>query len=393
MVSLQQWAENTVEEYKKMAAELGATAPAFYTQSNLLKLEGRPEVMVLGINPGSDGTYAAQQTNEAWGLNGQPMDGAHLLQGNPFWNDRHSWAYWQRLRRLFDDGDNPLDDERRFVMTNASFFATPKANNLSPALLRRTLPFTLELIDLLRPRLIVVLSGKERMKTMANLTDGRLTYAPLFRSYDDLLVGELAGIPCCGIPHPSASLLREERELLRQVLARLRKGEDIAEEAYADLLQVIRRRKRQSHLSAAVAAQLFTALAERMKALPCRCYESTPKLRRYDLGNGLQLTLVNGSNNRFVAVRQLAYKGPLDVDRLPIARAQEVSDCLKKAGYVYSPVWLGMKDFNRLVVDSVDDTADRLAEEIAKLVADLRRILPPASAENTASAGTSPRTL
>ena len=71
----------------------------------------------------------------------------------------------------------------------------------------------------------------------------------------------------------------------------------------------------------------------------------------------------------------------------------EVMECLKKAGYVYSPVWLGMKDFNRLVVDSVDDTADRLVEEIAKLVADLRRILPPASAENTASAGTSPRTL
>ena len=123
---LNTWAAKTAEAYDKIAHTYN-NAPAFYTQSDLTKINDSPSVLVMGINPGSGGTYQEQCKSEYWQLGGKPMDGTHLLKGNPSWSNRSDWAYWQRIYRLFDVDPHPLDYEADFIVTNATFFATPKA--------------------------------------------------------------------------------------------------------------------------------------------------------------------------------------------------------------------------------------------------------------------------
>ena len=144
---LNTWATKTAEAYDRIARAQGDDAPAFYTQSDLTNIDDSSLVFVMGINPGSIGTYKKQCEDEYWQLGGKPMDGTHLLKGNPSWSNRFNWPYWQRIYRLFDANPHPLDDDNGFIVTNATFFATSKAEHLLPQLLAETLPYTLELIE------------------------------------------------------------------------------------------------------------------------------------------------------------------------------------------------------------------------------------------------------
>ena len=90
------------------------TDMAFYTQSDLTNLYRTPEVMVVGINPGSEGTYKGQKENPNWGLDGKDMTGEQLLKGNyckedngkTSWENRTKWGYWSRLKNYFANINN-----------------------------------------------------------------------------------------------------------------------------------------------------------------------------------------------------------------------------------------------------------------------------------------------
>ena len=379
---LKRWAAQTAKAYDNLAREFGKDAPAFYTQSNLTAVKHAPDIFIMGINPGSVGTYKEQCEQDYWQLDGKPMDGEHLLKGNPSWGERFGWPYWLRLRQLFDEEDNPLDDERNFVVTNATFFATSKAKDLYPKFLPATLSYTLELIELLKPKTIVVLSGKSLLKTIkaqCDATHRPFEYARPFASVGNIFTGHLDGIPCCGIPHPSASLFREERELMRRIVMQVHRRERINIEDYKDLLDKIsRRRKRTGRLSKEETANLYDALVLRMQKLPYINYESHKDIRRYDLNNGLQLTIANNSTTHCIGIRPKEYHGEKDINQLSIPHVQEVWKCLEQMNYVSTLSWLGAKDFTTLnIAHSVEDTADNLAEEIARLVCEIYQILPP----------------
>lgn len=317
---LNTWAAKTAEAYDKIAHTYN-NAPAFYTQSDLTKINDSPCVFIMGINPGSDGSYKKQCEDEYWQLGGKSMDGTHLLKGNPSWSNRSDWAYWQRIYRLFDVDPHPLDYEADFIVTNATFFATPKAQNLLPQLLAATLPYTLELIEITRPRMIVVLSGNSLLKAIkahCDVTGRRLEYAQAFASFGSIYTGQLEGIPCCGIPHPSACLFREERELMRKVVTQTYRCESITADAYRDLLHSIKQRRNAKGLSKEEMATLFELLIARMQSLPYLVYEScAKKFSRYDLCNGLQLTIANNSTTHCIAIRSKNYKGEKTLTRFP----------------------------------------------------------------------------
>ena len=58
------------------------------------------------------------------------------------------------LKRFFKDVEEPniLDDERRFVLTNATFFNTVKEKELNQSLLKSTLPQTIDLVRRIKPK-------------------------------------------------------------------------------------------------------------------------------------------------------------------------------------------------------------------------------------------------
>ena len=69
---LHTWALNTVEVYKTIAEEEENTDftshTAFYTQSDLARLVSSPKIVVMAINPGSNGSYREQKININWNL-------------------------------------------------------------------------------------------------------------------------------------------------------------------------------------------------------------------------------------------------------------------------------------------------------------------------------------
>ena len=101
------WAEKTVREYHEIASRKEVNL-AYYTQSDLSLISEKPELMIVGINPGSGGTYKEQCENKNWSyLYNNNQDQNHLLKGNycreegkpSSWENHRKWGYWKGLKR------------------------------------------------------------------------------------------------------------------------------------------------------------------------------------------------------------------------------------------------------------------------------------------------------
>lgn len=75
--SLYEWAERVVGVYNPIAKKEGVN---YYTQSNLSLLHSAPELLLLGINPGSAGG------------DGKELTAKEFLQGNPEYHTKGSWT-------------------------------------------------------------------------------------------------------------------------------------------------------------------------------------------------------------------------------------------------------------------------------------------------------------
>lgn len=149
------------------------------------------------------------------------MTGETFLKGNyssdkngkSAWENRGQWAYWKRLKRFFCKcNSNPLEDETKFVLTNVCHFNTPKANQISGQLLYATKWATVELIDMINPKRLVFLSGKNALQRLNLQKDFQLLKCNVY-------VGTYSGIPCLGVPHPSAYLSQSERGYISETIA------------------------------------------------------------------------------------------------------------------------------------------------------------------------------
>ena len=220
---LMDWADKTAKGYVTIAKEDEEKASSFYTQSNLTKVLNSPEVMVLGINPGSEGSYNSQKENPNWELNGKDMDGMHLIQGNycknedgyPNWDDRNNWPYWKRLKAYFRDVEsgNPLENEDKLVVTNMSFFNSKKANQIPNQLLVRTIPYSLDLIRIIAPKHIIFLGGSGMLNKLKRVNRNNNLFDMSYELIKPKVYkGLFNNIPFLAVPHPSAHLYREERQ-------------------------------------------------------------------------------------------------------------------------------------------------------------------------------------
>lgn len=226
------WAEDAVNKYLKMIYGDNNWNYGFYTQSDLRKIKSAPEYFIIQVNPGSDGSYDDQKKKKenddciGWGLNGHDMDAQHLIQGNfcriktknneiqTSWEQHKTWKNFQKLKSLFAsiEGYNPLDDESKFILTNASFFNTDKAQNVYGTVLK-TFPITLNLVDAVKPKRIIVL-GKELQgfvqKGEECFDNCEISQTKIPRIY----IGQIQGIDTIYIDHPSASTYKGDTKYL-----------------------------------------------------------------------------------------------------------------------------------------------------------------------------------
>ena len=203
---LKEWAEKVTQYYNQIGR-------SYYTQSDLTKINESPEILILGINPGSTGIAK------------EPITADVFLKGNKSFCDREkSWHLWKNLRKILSMGgiSHLLDDESRFVFSNVYHCDTLKAVGLSKNLKdERFVEFTLELIKILHPARVLCLGKNDcwqalekasRMKT-TELIKGELNYATI----DE--------IPIYGIKHTSSFYTNEESAMIGKVLAVLFNGQ------------------------------------------------------------------------------------------------------------------------------------------------------------------------
>lgn len=149
---LEEWAVKAAKVYVELAQN---NKLAFYQQSPLNKISKPVKVVVIGINPGSDGLYDNQKEEEGWNTDLIPVRD-YILAGNKYWQEHENWAYWKNTIKLLSIAfDKDELNEPNVIFINASFFGTKKANTLSHEIINLTLPTTLSLIDILSPEIIL----------------------------------------------------------------------------------------------------------------------------------------------------------------------------------------------------------------------------------------------
>lgn len=203
---LKKWAEEVVQTYNPIRR-------SYYTQSDLTKIKESPEILILGINPGSTGIAK------------DPITADVFLKGNKSFSEREkSWHLWKNLRKILSAGgvDYLLDEESRFVFSNVYHCDTLKANELSPDLKDEQLvKLTIELIKKLHPVRVLCLGKNDCWQALEKASGMKTT---------ELIKGELNyakidEIPIYGIKHTSSFYTNEESTMIGKVLAALFNGQ------------------------------------------------------------------------------------------------------------------------------------------------------------------------
>lgn len=293
---LRQWANRTADAYHQLATDPNHPECdlAFYTQSDLTKIDSPPELLILAINPGLGGSYSDQINNPNWHLPGR-MTGERLLQGNPFFDQHKSWHLWKVLQNIFSRGNIAclLDDERKYVWTNLTFFNTPEANKI-PSNAQDLISQTRMLINVLKPRRILCLGVN--VTNYLTLHNTAKTLIPP----KELVSGIYDGIPIFGIPHTSKRYSNEEMNMIGSCLGYLFNAEsmdlvtpELIRAKFGDKIEAWRNRQYKFDFE-----ELCGEIGKRLG----EPFKKDPKTSRYDFTKGTALTVTKAGSG-YVGIR------------------------------------------------------------------------------------------
>ena len=220
------WAEKAIQDYTELACDKDIDL-AFYQQTPLSRVNPeKVKVVIMGINPGSGSSFQDQKNSELWTLQGGIENNPqHLLRGNPRWNNpqdpKWPWPYVRKtlglLRPTFGEIDTQLDTI--CVFTNATFFNTRREYELKnqKKIYEITVLITMQLIDeVLKPEIVVCLSGLENFKRIKNYTTDTFKYRKVFDNA--FLVGKRNGTTYIGIYHTAFRYSKPLTALVKEAI-------------------------------------------------------------------------------------------------------------------------------------------------------------------------------
>lgn len=375
--SLEEWAENAVRIYHQIASRDDVNI-AYYTQSDLSILTTSPELMIVGINPGSSSSYSDQRRNENWSyLYKNSLDKNHLLKGNychekgkpSSWDNHRKWKYWAGLRHCLSKTYllDTIDDDNKIIITNASFFSTKEANEISEELLIETIPQTLDLIKISNPKYLLFLSGKKCFERLSSISkSSELVNFEYRRVCGNIYIGDLNGKFCIGIPHPTYKT-NEELNLVASVIPyfiNVKGYEDIDVElinkdcskqieAYKE--RIINHKKITSSIDKNEIVQQVIFRLKTILDENSLVEKQEPKLYRFKLNDELILTITRNEGG-YIAIRGKKINDDL---------INKYSQMLKDLGFSpYKIVWLGRKYFKDFENNVVKDVVNSIVEEV-----------------------------
>lgn len=377
------WAEKTVREYHEIASRKEVNL-AYYTQSDLSLISEKPELMIVGINPGSKGTYKEQRENENWSyLYKNNQDENHLLKGNycreegkpSSWENHRKWGYWKGLKRCLSQTNlkTIIEDDSKIIVTNASFFSTPKADEISDSLLKETIPYTLHLINITQPKHLIFLSGKKCFERLLNLSRTSKNIQFEYKKVcGNIYVGVLNGKLCIGIPHP-AYKTSEELNLVASIIPFLfsitnYKDIDIESICKECTEQIKKYEERIHNKKRQIKISDVRILVEKVIS-ECNLEAYEEKNHRYKLNNQYGITITHKQKG-YIAIRHIKYdyKGYANTQDEEVLAIREM---LKGRGYNTSEKdWIGTKKFSQF-----GNNDNEIIEGICKEIKELKEVI------------------
>lgn len=310
---LRVWAEHVVKKYDPVAKTENSS---YYTQSNLKKIKRSPQVLILGINPGSSGNYKG-------------IDPETFLGGNPSFSPDVNWHLWKGLTKIFRTGgiEKLLENEEDFVFSNIYHFDTPKANQLLTKIKNdfEYIELTKELIQKLTPSMVICLGKDDCMLKLIN--------SPMSLIDDgELLYGEINNIPVYGIPHTSKYYTNEESTMLGKVLASLYKKEILPEKSeisnrFKDVIKAFKDRKEQIKPERILNSMIEDSFKKFVGKELCedgKSYIISPNF----------IVRVSSVHNGLVTIRDCQFKNGLNYIKEPIHNQDAIISHLEKKGYI-----------------------------------------------------------
>lgn len=211
---LQNWAEKVIKEITPDAINLNKDYYPF--QSKAIE---NPDILFLGLNPGGGSSYESQSTKDKWefidsfdekGKSIKVMKPERLLGGNPFFEiNSDEWKFIKGLRKIsmFDKALN----ENKFVLANYFYLSTAdfyEAETFHKDVFEKCKKLTYEMIQLIKPKLIVVLGTSKGIDQLDEFKNKRLI---LSGNHQRLLISaDYNNTKVIAIPHPSLMAITEK---------------------------------------------------------------------------------------------------------------------------------------------------------------------------------------
>ena len=198
------WANVYVPRFNKLSKVFQTH---YYTQSPLDSIHDTVDLMIIGINPkGYFGNGERELTVE------------EFLKGNPCWEKRFNddgtinkkeWKYNQGARFFmgYDDfrHNDSIDNDKKTVWTNLSPFESENgSSDLKKELMEEGIRGTLALIEILRPKRIVLLETNafQVIEETLDSNSDVIEYSSVFSNIK-AKVGRIYNIPTISLSHPS----------------------------------------------------------------------------------------------------------------------------------------------------------------------------------------------
>ncbi|MDO5104902.1 hypothetical protein [Capnocytophaga sp.] len=356
---IKKWGETTLKFYENLATTEKSCDLGFYTQSDLTKITKNPELVILGINPGSSGSYSDSIYKD--------MSVEQFLKGNKKYDERETWPFWKRLRAILAAGNvaHLLDNEEHLVYTNVIFFNTPKADQIPAIALQKCPAKTIELLKILQPKRVLCLGKNDCFKRLnipyTELIQGQITF------------GKLDEIPVYGIQHPSRNYSYEQRDLVGGCLGYLFENQDKEfskeelETKFQKEIQALAERKSKPNLQKEKVKLIVNEVHQELKKKGFQNFDNKP--HRFVLTDLLQVTVVSNENG-YVAIRHQDFAGGNKYGQENyLNENQFIEKLIEEHGYSKSDFWLGQKHFkeygkieNEIIKEIINEIEDLKTE-------------------------------
>jgi len=202
---LQQWAAEVIEKITPIAEEINL---AYYPLQSEAKMN--PELLIIGLNPGSQGEYKEQKTKDKWEFKDGKMTTERLLKGNPFIDEKDEWKIFRGLNRI--PFIKQAVDTNNYCFMNYVYFGTSDFNKIKghAKAVETCTALTKKFIEIIKPKRIIVL-GLEGIESISKIEKTLLKG----KSKRLLVQGrDLFGKQILGISHPSYAVSAAEYEAI-----------------------------------------------------------------------------------------------------------------------------------------------------------------------------------